>query len=96
MSKEEIDDISPLQLCAKYQYPPIYHAMGTTDAIFDLSHVHDFHSALEAQGIPCEKHIIPGAAHAFDVREEIGSEVHKEILKPAVTWVAKWVGKGAT
>lgn len=96
VSREEIDDISPLQLCTKYRYPPIYHAMGTADAIFDLSHVFDFHAALEAQGIPCEKHIIPGAAHAFDIREKIGSEVHEDILKPAVAWVAKWVGKWAT
>jgi acetyl esterase/lipase len=94
VSVEEIDDISPLHLCSRYQFPPVYQAIGTSDEIFSVNHIHEFHAALRAQGIPTEKIIIPGAVHAFDVREEVGSQVHHRILTPAVAWVAQWAGRG--
>ncbi len=77
----------PLQLCRHVKYPPVYQAMGTNDEIFDISQVNHFHHALESQGIPCKKVILPGLLHAFDVREDVGSEIHLNVLRPAVRWV---------
>jgi acetyl esterase/lipase len=93
VTSQEIDEISPLQLAKKIRYPPLYQAMGTADEIFEVSHIHNFHSTLKSQGIPCEMVIIEGAIHAFDVREHIGGEVHETIIKPAVNWVAQFAGK---
>lgn len=95
VSKDEIDKISPLHLLTtrQYPYPPVYQVMGTSDDVFDPLHVHDFHDALTAQGIPAHKVLVPNVLHAFDILAEIGGEVHREIVGPAVRWVARWVGE---
>ena len=56
--------------------------------------VHDFHDALTAQGIPAHKVLVPNVLHAFDILAEIGGDVDREIVSPAVRWIAKWVGVG--
>jgi len=96
VSKEEIDAISPLHLLTtrQYPFPPVYQVMGTSDDVFDPLHVHDFHDALTAQGIPAHKVLVPNVLHAFDILAEIGGDVDREIVSPAVRWIAKWVGVG--
>ncbi|KUJ11618.1 alpha/beta-hydrolase [Mollisia scopiformis] len=88
VTSEEIDEISPLQLCQRIRYPPIYQVIGTSDDIFDTYHVTEFHDALTAQGIHCEKVLVPEKGHAFDVYEKVGGEVHTKILNPAAEWAA--------
>ncbi|KAL5319399.1 hypothetical protein ACEPPN_012451 [Leptodophora sp. 'Broadleaf-Isolate-01'] len=94
VSKEEIDEISPLYLCKHHDYPPVYQVMGTTDDVFDTLHVHDFHAALHALAIPAEKVLVPNVLHAFDTLAEIDGATHREIVNPAVRWVAGFVGVG--
>ncbi|KAK0115866.1 hypothetical protein ONS95_012914 [Cadophora gregata] len=93
-TKEEIDSISPIHLLTTRQhpYPPVYQVMGTSDDVFDPLHVHDFHDELNKQGIPAHKVLVPNVLHAFDILAEIGGEVDREIVGPAVRWVARWVG----
>ncbi|KAH7310042.1 Alpha/Beta hydrolase protein [Rhexocercosporidium sp. MPI-PUGE-AT-0058] len=96
VSKKELDEISPLYLCTQpaIKYPPIYQIMGTSDDVFDTSHVHDFYAALTSLSIPAVKVLVPNVLHAFDISAEIGSEVHRDVVRPAVGWVAGWVGVG--
>ena len=62
--------------------------MGTADEIFEISHMHDFHASLEASGVSCQKVAVPDMTHAFDMFAEIGSEVCREVIRPAVEWLA--------
>lgn len=94
VGKKEVDAISPLQLAERYVYPPVYMAIGDADELFGVSHAWDFHAVLEGQGVPVQTKIVQGATHAFDVREDIGSKCHRDVLIPAVHWVAKFVGVG--
>ncbi|THY25972.1 alpha/beta-hydrolase [Aureobasidium pullulans] len=57
-TKEEIDQISPLQLCEKIEYPPVYQYTGAQDGLFETYHVKDFAAALEKQDIPHKEHIV--------------------------------------
>lgn len=85
-------ETGPLYLCKHVVYPPTYLLHGTADDVFDTSHIHSFHRALEAQSIPIEKVLVPGVKHAFDSRAEIGGDIHQNIINPAVAWVAGFVG----
>ncbi|PBP24836.1 hypothetical protein BUE80_DR004233 [Diplocarpon rosae] len=92
VSKEEVDAISPLHLCTLIPYPPVYQVMGAADDTFDTSHVHSFHDALLAQGVPAEKALVPNAKHAFDSAAVVEGEIHRSVVVPAVAWVARFVG----
>ncbi|CAD0057679.1 unnamed protein product [Aureobasidium pullulans] len=91
-TKEEIDQISPLQLCEKIEYPPVYQYTGAQDGLFETCHVTDFAAALEKQGIPHKEHIVPGVDHAFDMGAKVGDGVHLNVIKPAVDWIVEVVG----
>ena len=69
--------------------------MGKNDDIFSTQHVHEFHAALSARSIPAQKVLVPNVLHAFDVAEEIGSETHRDVVVPAVRWIAGFVGVNA-
>ena len=62
--------------------------MGSKDEIFQISHPLDFHDALRNEGVKCEKVVVEGAGHAFDMWSEIGGEVHEMVIKPAVEWAS--------
>ncbi|KAL2067735.1 hypothetical protein VTL71DRAFT_15831 [Oculimacula yallundae] len=94
VSKEEIDEISPLHILETTSYPPTYQVMGDNDDVFDATHVDDFHTALTAQSIPAGKVLVPNVYHAFDIPAEMGGDIHREIVVPAVRWVAAFVGIG--
>jgi len=64
--------------------------IGDADDIFDVSHVHDFHEALEKRGVKCKKMILPNKKHAFDIWEEIGGEVDRITIRNAVKLVTSW------
>ena len=66
--------------------------MGTEDDIFEITHVNEFHEALQKTGVKCEKVLVQGAGHALDMWAEIGGDLHKEIVTPAVEWVAACAG----
>jgi dipeptidyl aminopeptidase/acylaminoacyl peptidase len=66
--------------------------MGSKDEIFQISHLLAFHDALQNEGVKCEKVVVEGAGHAFDMWSEIGSEVHENVIKPAVEWVSAVTG----
>ena len=68
--------------------------MGKNDDIFSTQHVHEFHAALSARSIPAQKVLVPNALHAFDIAAEIGSETHRDVVVPAVRWIAGFVGVG--
>ncbi|KAN0102844.1 alpha/beta-hydrolase [Hyaloscypha variabilis] len=92
VTKEEIDEISPLELSKKYKYPPTYQIMGANDDVFELSHAVKFHSALGITGSHRQTMILFEAGHAFDIWEDIGGEVHEKVIAPAVEWVAGFAG----
>lgn len=64
--------------------------MGDNDEIFQISHVHKFHAALEEKGVKCKKVVVPGMGHAFDNWESIGGEMDREVIGPAVDWVVRF------
>lgn len=66
--------------------------IGTEDDIFDVSHTNGFHEALQTTGVKCEKMIVQGAGHALDMWAEIGGDLHRDIITPAVGWVAACAG----
>jgi acetyl esterase/lipase len=80
----------PLHIASTLTYPPTCQVMGDNDEIFQISHVHKFHSALEATGVECRKVVVPGMGHAFDNWESIGGEMDREVIGPAVDWVVKF------
>lgn len=82
----------PLKQCEKIRYPPVYQVMGTEDDIFEITHVNEFHEALAKTGVKCEKVLVQGAGHALDMWAEIGGDLHKGIISPAVEWVAACAG----
>ncbi|KEQ87366.1 alpha/beta-hydrolase [Aureobasidium pullulans EXF-150] len=91
-TKEGINQISPLQLCEKIEYPPVYQYTGAQDGLFETCHVTDFAAALEKQGIPHKEHSVPGVDHAFDMGAKVGDDVHLNVIKPAVDWIVEVVG----
>lgn len=70
--------------------------MGTADDIFADYHVTEFHDALTAQGIKCEKALVLDKGHAFDIYEKFGGQVHTELIVPAVEWVAAFAFEPGT
>ncbi|KAI9049605.1 hypothetical protein LZ554_006631 [Drepanopeziza brunnea f. sp. 'monogermtubi'] len=90
-SNEEIDAISPLHLAQHLTYPPVYQLFGTADDVFDTSHAHLFHAALDAQAIPIATTLVPNVKHAFDSTAPVGGYVHRAYFVPAVEWLAAFV-----
>lgn len=91
-----LTSLGPLHICQQILYPPTYQVIGTADDVFDASHIHSFHSALRSFGILTEKVIVPDVAHAFDIREQFGSPLFHEVIRPAVHWIAHFAGVDAS
>ena len=76
------------KLCTIYKYPPTCLILGMEDELFDISHLNDFAEALESTGTNYKTIPVQGKGHAFDIFEAIGGDIHQDILKPAVAWIA--------
>lgn len=90
ISPEEVQKISPLDLCQVYRYPPLFQVIGDNDEFFDTRHVTEFDAALRKQGIQSKAVVLPGKGHAFDTRANEGDVVDKT-LSDAVRWVTRFV-----
>ena len=70
----------------------MYQLFGAEDDVFEISHAKRFHAALVSKRIPVQTIILAKKGHAFDIKENIGGEIHERVLKPAVEWVARFAG----
>lgn len=84
--------LGPLALCRKSKWPPTYQILGTADEIFAVDQVEDFDVELRNQGVPCKTVVLDGMNHAFDIAAEIGSDVHNNVINPAVDWIIQFLG----
>ncbi|PVH69967.1 alpha/beta-hydrolase [Cadophora sp. DSE1049] len=92
VTKEELDKISPIELCKHTKFPPTYQVMGAKDDVFEVSHAIKFHKALGTLGSNRQTMILFEAGHAFDIGAEVGGKLHEKVIGPAVEWVAQFAG----
>ncbi|KAE8312817.1 hypothetical protein BDV41DRAFT_577249 [Aspergillus transmontanensis] len=86
--ESEIDGISPLHLAKQIAYPPTYQILGSQDDLFEVAHAVGLGECLNNQGIPHKEHIVDEAYHAFDIGANPGDDIHLNVMRPAVDWIA--------
>jgi len=65
--------------------------VGTEDEAFDISQVISFDQQLQKHGVASKLNIAEGLGHSFDMKAEVGGEVHVSVIKPAVDFAEESV-----
>lgn len=68
------------------KYPPVFQAIGSEDEAFDVLQIVSFDEQLSQTGIESRMVIVDGMGHSSDMKANIGGEIHKFVIVPAVTF----------
>jgi acetyl esterase/lipase len=86
--------LGPYHVAEKVRYPPVFQAMGTEDEAFDISQALSFDEQLKRSGVESKLMVLEGLGHSFDIKAEVGSEIHLSVIVPAVNFAEASVGHG--